>query len=172
MNRRGRDSDDDDFAGALDDVKPLAGRSVLLPPRSPKRPTKTRAASTSVTFVVGRDGERSEGRAPGTNRKTLKQLRQGEFPAERELDLHGFTAAIAQRQLISTLRDAHERGLRCVRVIHGRGAHSEGDAVLRDAVPEWLQQDPLAGLVIAFAGAPASQGGSGATLVLLRRARE
>ena len=171
MNGRGRDSDEDDFADAMGDVTPLVGQSKVLPPPSPKRPTKARAATARATFVVGRDGERSEGRAQGTNRKTLKKLRDGEFLTERELDLHGFTALEAQRQLVATLRDAHENGLRCVRVIHGRGAHSERDAVLRDALPEWLQQEPLAGLVIAFAGAPASQGGSGATLVLLRRAR-
>jgi hypothetical protein len=37
-----------------------------------------------------------------------------------ELDLHGATVAEAARLIRSTLRVAHERGRRVVRVIHGR----------------------------------------------------
>ena len=56
-------------------------------------------------------------------------------------------------------------------VVHGRGRHSEAAPVLRNELPDWLQERPLAALVMAFCTAPASRGGSGALLVLLRRAR-
>jgi DNA-nicking Smr family endonuclease len=59
-----------------------------------------------------------------------------------------------------------------VLAIHGRGLHSEARAVLRRALPEWLQAAPLADLVLAFASAPPALGGPGATLVLLRRERD
>jgi DNA-nicking Smr family endonuclease len=58
-----------------------------------------------------------------------------------------------------------------VLVVHGRGQHSEAAPVLRNELPGWLQERPLATLVMAFCTAPPSRGGSGALLVLLRRAR-
>jgi DNA-nicking Smr family endonuclease len=49
-----------------------------------------------------------------------------------------------------------------VRVIHGKGLRSEGAPVLKMLVDRVLRQR---GDVLAFASAPAAQGGAGAPLV-------
>lgn len=122
-------------------------------------------------FAVERLGERSEGLAAGVDRKHLLRLRRGEQPVERRLDLHGLTAAEAKRRLAEELASAQKAGERCVLVIHGRGLHSEGGAVLREGVVDWLTSAPNAARVMAFASARPADGGPGASYVLLRRVR-
>jgi len=116
-------------------------------------------------FVI----EDGDGRAEDLAAKTLAKLRRGEPTPEEEIDLHGLDARSAAREVKAAVADARERGLRCVRVIHGKGLHSESGAVLRDRVPGWLTQPPLAAIVLAFARSRRDGGGS--TAVLLRRKR-
>ncbi len=57
------------------------------------------------------------------------------------------------------------RGLRCVRIIHGKGLRSKNrEPVLKKKLPGWLihRND-----VLAFVQAPETSGGAGALLVLL-----
>ena len=122
-------------------------------------------------FTVERLGERSEGLAAGIDRKHLLRLRRGEVPVDARVDLHGLRAADARRRLAAEVARAQAAGLRCLLVVHGRGLHSEGPAVLREGVAEWLSAAPLAARVMAFASARPEDGGSGATYVLLRRVR-
>ena len=64
------------------------------------------------------------------------------------------------------LRDADRHGLRCVRVIHGKGLGSVNkEPVLKNKVRNWLVQKDE---VIAFCQARAADGGSGALMVLLK----
>ena len=123
-------------------------------------------------FRVERLGERSEGLADGIDRRHLLRLRRGEVGVDTRIDLHGLRAADARRRLAAELERAQTAGQRCVLVVHGRGLHSEGAAVLREGVAEWLAAPPLAGRVMAFASARAEDGGTGATYVLLRRLRD
>jgi len=122
--------------------------------------------SGSADFEIGSDGA---GRRSDVSRKQLARLGRGEFPVEDDLDLHGLEAQPARAQLRSFLEEAFAEGLRCVRVIHGRGLHSAEGPVLRARLPEWLSQGPAAGRVLAWAPEARSRGG--ATLVLLRRRR-
>jgi DNA-nicking Smr family endonuclease len=57
------------------------------------------------------------------------------------------------------------RGLRCVRVVHGKGLRSgPGGPVLKPIVHRWLRKVEN---VAAFAAARPADGGSGAVYVLL-----
>ncbi|MEM7412258.1 MAG: Smr/MutS family protein [Myxococcota bacterium] len=112
--------------------------------------------------------DEGRGRAEDVPAKVLRQLRRGQPEPDGELDLHGLDARAAEEQVASYLLDAHHAGKRCVRVVHGRGRHS-GRAVLRSALPDWLSQRELAGIVQAFARSPVERDGGGSTLVLLRR---
>jgi DNA-nicking Smr family endonuclease len=116
---------------------------------------------------VDRGGGLVDGFAPGFDRRRLRALRRGEIPPEHELDLHGLRRDEARRALRLALREAVSAGLRCVLVVHGRGARSEGGAILRQELPDWLGEPPLAAHVLAFAAADGR--GGGATYVLLRR---
>jgi DNA-nicking Smr family endonuclease len=101
--------------------------------------------------------------------EVLRKLRRGVWAIQGQLDLHGLRRDAAREQLGSFLRDADRHGLRCVRVIHGKGNGSPGRApVLKNKVKGWLVQKSE---VIAFTQARASDGGHGALLVLLRPAK-
>lgn len=97
----------------------------------------------------------------------FQRLRKGRFSAQDELDLHGATAAQAQRLLRHFLAEAHAHELGCVRIIHGKGLRDDGGLpVLKNLVDTALRQRAD---VVGFHSAPAAQGGTGAVLVLLAR---
>ena len=98
--------------------------------------------------------------------EVVRKLRRGVWAIQAQLDLHGLRRDEAREQLAAFLRDADRRGLRCVRVIHGKGNGSPGrESVLKGKVKSWLVQKNE---VIAFTQARAADGGHGALLVLLR----
>ena len=66
------------------------------------------------------------------------------------------------------MRTEHRRGLRRILVVCGKGLHSAGPPVLRDAALDALTRGGAAPLVLAVASAPISLGGTGALLVQLR----
>jgi DNA-nicking Smr family endonuclease len=97
----------------------------------------------------------------------LRKLRRGQFSMQGELDLHGVTVPVARMALAGFLRDGCLRGLRCVRIIHGKGNGSHRrEPVLKSKVNGWLQQRDE---VLAFCSARPVDGGTGAVYVLLRR---
>ncbi|OZI19933.1 DNA mismatch repair protein MutS [Bordetella genomosp. 9] len=101
---------------------------------------------------------------------TARKLRRGEWQAGAELDLHGLRVEQARHAVLSFVDECLEHGIRCVRVVHGKGYGSEGlNPVLKDKARTWLAQKPE---VIAFSEAPPREGGSGALLVLLRQMEE
>jgi DNA-nicking Smr family endonuclease len=104
-------------------------------------------------------------RRPGIGPDVPARLRRGQWALQGEIDLHGLTREAARDALVSFVREAHRRGQRCVRVVHGKGHGSPGrQPVLKDKVQRWLAQRSE---VIAFAQAAGAQGGAGALLVLL-----
>jgi DNA-nicking Smr family endonuclease len=97
---------------------------------------------------------------PGVSRQTLRKMRKGHWVVEAQIDLHGLDRPLAHAETEEFLKKAKKRGLRCVRIVHGKGL-----GVLKSALRKWL---PLNNEVLAFTQAPAAQGGSGAVLVLLK----
>lgn len=97
--------------------------------------------------------------------QVLKKLARGEYAAQEELDLHGLPAKTAETLLREFLRDCHQHGVGCVRIVHGKGRNSEERLpVLKNLVDRLLRQRAD---VLAFHSPPAAQGGTGAVLVLL-----
>ena len=87
----------------------------------------------------------------------------------RRSDLHGLRSDEARDALGSFIREAHKQGIRCVRVVHGKGLGSPGKApVLKEKVHRWLVQKAE---VVAFVQAQPAQGGAGALVVLLQPVR-
>lgn len=96
----------------------------------------------------------------------VRKLRRGHWAIQRQIDLHGMRREQAREQLAAFLREAERAGLRCVRVIHGKGNGSPGrEPVLKSKVRGWLVQKNE---VLAFVQARASEGGHGALIVLMR----
>ncbi|MEP7099129.1 MAG: Smr/MutS family protein [Burkholderiales bacterium] len=97
--------------------------------------------------------------------EVVRKLRRGVWAIQAQLDLHGLRREEARERLNRFIHDARRNGLRCVRVIHGKGNGSPGrEPVLKGKVKTWLVQKKD---VIAFTQARASDGGTGALLVLL-----
>ncbi|RMH52597.1 MAG: hypothetical protein D6682_01475 [Zetaproteobacteria bacterium] len=104
---------------------------------------------------------------PGISRERLRRL--GASRAERSIDLHGMGRAQALDLLQRELAEADRCRMRVIEVIHGRGLHSDGRPVLREALYHWLCAGPMGVRLLAAIPRPGSAGG--ATLLLLRRRR-
>ena len=53
--------------------------------------------------------------------EVVRKLRRGVWAVQAQLDLHGLRRDEAREHLVAFLRTAGGKGLRCVRVIHGKG---------------------------------------------------
>ncbi len=104
-------------------------------------------------------------RRPGIGRDVTHKLRKGDWAIQGEVDLHGLRSDEARLALAEFIRNAHRQGLRCLRVVHGKGLGSPGKTpVLKSKVHSWLVQKNQ---VLAFVQATPAQGGAGALVVLL-----
>lgn len=104
-------------------------------------------------------------RRPGIGPEVVRKLRRGVWAIQAQLDLHGLRRDDARLALAHFIAESRRRGVRCVRVVHGKGNGSPGrEPVLKGKVKSWLVQKQE---VIAFTQARASEGGNGALLVLL-----
>ena len=105
-------------------------------------------------------------RRPGLGLDVTRKLRSGTWSIQRQLDLHGLRIDEAREALGQFIREAHRHGIRCVRVVHGKGLGSPGrNPVLKSRVQSWLVQKNQ---VLAFVQARPIEGGAGALVVLLQ----
>ncbi len=173
-------SDEDDvqlFRQAMADVRRLKTNQRPLLPQRPK-PIKRNAEidehpqaddRLSDAFEAYNDTDQTNDSfaRPGVQKQVLKKLRLGKIPIEGELDLHGYRVEQARRTLVEFLNHCREHGLRCVRIIHGKGlSSSQQQPVLKGKTRHWLQQRDE---VLAFCPAHRAGGGDGAVNVLLKR---
>lgn len=82
------------------------------------------------------------------------------LPIEDSIDLHTFSPKETAAVVEEYLQEAHRKGFREVRIIHGRGK-----GVQRQIIRKVLERHPL---VASFADAPAYRGGWGATVAQLK----
>jgi DNA-nicking Smr family endonuclease len=168
------------FRAAVRDVTPLP--TPAAPPQGAARPRQRarRRAPMVESASLGDVGAADDApgaaapsaadplsyRRPGVRDQTLRHLRRGRYPVEDELDLHGLSQAAARDHLAEFIASSRHAGLRCVRVVHGKGYRSGARGpVLKIAVNTWLKRHAD---VLAFTSARAIDGGTGAVYVLLR----
>ena len=178
--------DADLFAREMHGVRPLEPharqRVAPPPPTSTARPITDEDAealaelSDLVTgagdFDLANSVEFVEGAVSGVDRRLVRRLRNGDFAYQAHLDLHGMTAEEARIAVDRFLTGAHQKGQRCVLIIHGRGLNSKDQVpVLKTRLAQWLARGSWARLVLAFTSARPCDGGAGALYVLLRRQR-
>jgi DNA-nicking Smr family endonuclease len=173
---------DVDLKAAFGDVAPIkrANRARLdTPPPAPVprhriadeqdalEASKYGAEPAPQSWDIGQEleGEQTYVRA-GIGADVLTKLRRGHWSVQAEIDLHGHVTAEAHDALADFLDDVRAAGMRCVRVIHGKGLSSpDREPVLKGKVRRWLQRWDD---VLAYCEAPRHAGGGGAVLVLLR----
>jgi DNA-nicking Smr family endonuclease len=103
---------------------------------------------------------------PGLGPDVMRKLREGHWSIQKQIDLHGLRVDEAREALGRFVRESHQLGLRCVRVVHGKGLGSPGRTpVLKSRVQRWLVQKTE---VMAFVQARPAEGGAGALVVLLK----
>ncbi len=125
-------------------------------------------AEMDITF----SDEYMEGAVKGLDGQIMQKLKEGLFPIQDFVDLHRLTQEAAEVRVRDFLLNSHGRGLRCVLIVHGKGLNSEDHIpVLKNRVPLWLSRGPIRKIILAFASARPYDGGTGATYVLLKRAK-
>ncbi|MFM8590689.1 MAG: Smr/MutS family protein [Limnohabitans sp.] len=175
--KKQREAEQQLFARAVGAVSPLPDRKQGRLARAPAQPVprqfqQDEAAalrdSLSDEFDVSTLLDTDEAlsfRRPGVGPDITRKLRKGDWTIQREIDLHGLRSDEARVALAEFIREAHRQGLRCVRVVHGKGLGSPGKTpVLKNKVHSWLVQKQQ---VMAFVQAKPAEGGAGALVVLL-----
>jgi DNA-nicking Smr family endonuclease len=172
---------------AMKDVKPL--RRIKVASAPPKKtankpaPAKPKRATTKAASPPPPAAPAKKPKPPpatSIDRRTEQKLKRGRMEIEAKLDLHGLRQADAHKRLGRFIADSVAQGRKAVIVITGKGSTrrtdevegfmpSERSGVLREAVPKWLAQKPLADLVWGVKEAGPRHGGAGALYVLLRK---
>jgi len=169
------------FRAAVSDVVPLTGTARIEHVRLQPQPVPAQrlrdereALNESLTGQVAWDagmetGEELSYARNGVGAQTLSKLRRGHWATQDELDLHGLTVEQARLALADFLNRSVHRGLRCVRIIHGKGLRSKNrEPVLKPKLGAWLiKRDDI----LAFCQARSADGGGGAVVVLLEGER-
>jgi DNA-nicking Smr family endonuclease len=173
---------DIDLHQAFADVRRLPPRNRAVPTRPRPTPvarlrmedeydalemSKYGAEPAPHSWEIGQEieGEQTFLRR-GLGTDILVKLRRNHWVVQAVIDLHGMTTAEAHDALADFLLEARTQGLRCVRVIHGKGLTSPNrEPVLKGKVRRWLSQWDD---VLAYCEAPRHAGGSGAVIALLR----
>lgn len=90
-------------------------------------------------------------------------------PPEVDLDLHGFTVVGAQVKARSFISSAHLQGFFTLRIIVGRGLHSEDGPVLPHVVEDLLKEMKKENIILSYKWEDAKKSKFGAVLVYLKR---
>ena len=97
--------------------------------------------------------------------KVFEDLKAGNLRWFEAVDLHGCTVEDARSAVLQIIQIAKDENQNVIKIVHGKGP----EAVLKTYVNGWLRQHRD---VLAFVSAPEKQGGTGAVLVLLKRAEK
>lgn len=97
--------------------------------------------------------------------KVFEDLKAGNLRWFEAVDLHGCTVEDARVAVLQIIQMAKDENQNVIKIVHGKGP----EAILKTYVNGWLRQHRD---VLAFVSAPEKQGGTGAVLVLLKRAEK
>jgi DNA-nicking Smr family endonuclease len=173
-----RNAEKEMFAQSVGRVKPLRSeKKVLLAPELPAPIPVQKQRDEQAVLREALSDEWDTGslldtdealsfRRPGIGVDVVHKLRKGQWSVQKQLDLHNLRTEEARDALGQFIRESDKAGIRCVRVVHGKGLGSPGKvSVLKPKVQSWLIQKNQ---VLAFVQATPAQGGAGALLVLLQ----
>ena len=173
-------TDDDVFRDAMSDVQEISEyrRLSCPPPRRFFAPLKSNGDDEALKVLSeiawgGRPIDLSDTQEyvewtnPAFRGDLTRQLHEGRFSVQGFLDLHGCSIEDAEEEIGDYLVEAVKKGLRCVKIIHGRGLRSPRGPVLKDRVTRLLAGRHHR-IVIAYVTARQCDGGLGALYVLLK----
>lgn len=171
------------FKKALQGVQPLQGSNIAQVEKTRKfkpnaqilakraaaeGPREVELAELSDTqAVLNPVGSQSKlsYRIATLQHKVFEDLKAGNLRWFEAVDLHGCTVEEAREAVLQIIQMAKDENQNVIKIVHGKGP----EAVLKTYVNGWLRQHRD---VLAFVSAPENQGGTGAVLVLLKRAEK
>ena len=170
--------DDDLWHKFSADITPLNRRNKFIDiditdtPTEKKPPISLKKLNKAIPKSHTRISDFTHGKAHGLEGQDTRKMRRGKIKIQARLDLHGMIQTEAHISLLSFLEHAYEKGKKSVLVITGKGLKQNGEiGVLRQAVPRWLNEQPMKNWIRGFDYAVPSDGGVGALYILLRRRR-
>lgn len=171
------DNDLELFKQAVKDVRPIKINKVSHAIKKPKPVPKQllrdeqQALTDSLSdhYIPAHELESGEELLylrEGQSPVVLSRLRRGHWVIQDQIDLHGLISDEARAYVSQFILDCKKRGIRCIRIVHGKGLGSHNkEPVLKNKLRGWLMQKDE---VIAYAQAKPQDGGSGAVIVLLK----
>ncbi|MCP1304406.1 MULTISPECIES: DNA endonuclease SmrA [Halomonadaceae] len=173
--------DEMDFRALVGDVKPLPQRNRADTGPQRQRPSEAQLARRES--AAERLDERNflsddfvdllppfdpiEFRREGIQQGVVDKLKHGGYSVQAQLHMLRRPLAECRRMLFPFIQEAYAHDLRSVLVVHGRGRELDSPAnVLRSYIAKWLTQFDE---VQAYVSAQPSEGGLGATWVMLRK---
>lgn len=163
------------FLDAVKDVVPLVSKNVAEYKPKPTQLIRQKQLDDAKINSDAMDDDYNRNIATGseliyaaanTNTRILKKLKRGHYKVERYLDLHGMNKIEAKAAISKFYTQVIADDIRVIAIVHGKGNSSSNKPVLKPMVANWLATHSK---VLAFCSAPAAQGGTGCTLVLLRK---
>ena len=97
--------------------------------------------------------------------RVFDELKAGKLRWFEAVDLHGCNIEQARSAVLELIQIAKDNNQNVIKIVHGKGPAG----TLKTCVNGWLRQHRE---VLAFVSAPENQGGTGAVLVLLKRAEK
>jgi DNA-nicking Smr family endonuclease len=159
-------------------TRPMPGRMEELlafedqfeaPPEEKDVPALNRAALPSSTGGTEAERKRTQHLHHPLEKPVKRKLSRGHLALEARIDLHGLIQSEAHGMLLDFLIRAHERGLRHVLVITGKGSSLGSEGALKRAVPLWFAMPEFRFLISSYEPAARQHGGEGALYVRLSR---
>jgi DNA-nicking Smr family endonuclease len=171
-------SDEEIFREAMSDVREITEFRNILPGSPPNtqpiRSQKDDSLDVLSRIVEGKTKirlsdtpEYIEWVRPRIRKDIIEKLHRGEFSVQDSIDLHGMTLVEAEDALSCFFKQAIQKRLFCVKVIHGRGLRSPQGPVLKEALKRFLHRS-FSKWTLAYVTAKQSDGGLGATYIILK----
>jgi len=131
---------------------------------SPKRPSEGEVEPATRAMPKARSGVHHP-----LERPVKRKIAKGRLALEARIDLHGLVQSEAHILLLEFLMRAHERGMRHVLVITGKGSSLGSEGALKRAVPMWFSKPEFRYFISSYETAAHHHGGEGALYIRLSR---
>ncbi|MDR2485817.1 MAG: Smr/MutS family protein [Treponema sp.] len=154
--------------------KKKASKNVPAPPKrdAPEEPEPKKTGEPKrvhpltawlrIHEVYDKDAEaQDEQAAAGERRRRLLHKKP-----DAVIDLHGLNQNESWIALEAFFQEGRMQGFEKLLIIHGKGNHSSGEAVLKQTVKKFIERCPFAG---ESGHGNSASGGTGATWVLLKK---
>lgn len=168
---------------ALLGVKPIDNHNIANTKTTPSKKVDAQTLAKRAAAEVGAEQEQTDisdtqailnpvasqavlsYRIATLQHKVFEDLKAGKLRWFEAVDLHGCTVEQSRAAVLQIIQMAKDENQNVIKIVHGKGP----EAILKTYVNGWLRQHRD---VLAFVSAPENQGGTGAVLVLLKRAEK